>query len=39
MAKCIYSNNINKSILTSGFVIPVDKWDTFAKCLGVNKRV
>lgn len=27
MAECIYSNNINKSILTSGFTIPVDKWD------------
>ena len=36
MAECIYSNNINKSILTSGFTIPVDKWDTFAKCLGTN---
>ena len=29
MAECIYSNNINKSILTSGFTIPVDKWDIF----------
>ena len=36
MAECIYSNNINKSILTSGFTIPVDKWDIFAKCLGAN---
>lgn len=23
-------------MLTSGFTIPVDKWDIFAKCLGVN---
>ena len=36
MAECIYSNNINNSILTSGFTIPVDKWDAFTKCLGAN---
>ncbi|MDD2972755.1 MAG: DUF3578 domain-containing protein [Lachnospiraceae bacterium] len=36
MSECIYSNNINKSILTSGFTIPVDKWDAFSKCLGVK---
>lgn len=36
MAECIYSNSINQSILTSGFTIPVDKWETFEKCLGVT---
>ena len=25
-----------EKILTSGFTIPVDKWDIFAKCLGAN---
>lgn len=34
MEDLIYSNSINKSILTSGFTIPVDKWDVFEKCLG-----
>lgn len=36
MSECIYSNNINKSILTSGFTIPIDKWDTFSRCLGAK---
>ncbi len=36
MAECIYSNSINKSILTLGFTIPVDKWDLFEKSLGVT---
>ena len=35
MAECIYSNSVNKSILTSGFTIPVDKWEIFSKNLGV----
>ena len=36
MAECIYSNSVNKSILTSGFTIPVDKWETFSKNLGAD---
>ncbi len=36
MTECIYSNSVNKSILTSGFIIPVDKWDLFSKNLGVD---
>lgn len=36
MTECIYSNSVNKSILTSGFTIPVDKWDLFSKNLGVD---
>lgn len=36
MAECIYSNSINKSILTSGFTIPVDKWNVFSRRLGVD---
>lgn len=36
MSECIYSNSVNKSILTSGFTIPVDKWDIFSKNLGAE---
>ena len=36
MAECIYSNGVNKSILTSGFTIPVDKWELFSKILGAD---
>ena len=36
MAECIYTNSVNKSMLTSGFTIPVDKWNLFEKSLGVK---
>lgn len=38
MAEIIYSNNVNQSLLTSGFTIPVDKWETFERCLGVKLK-
>lgn len=38
MAECIYSNGVNKSILTSGFTIPVDKLEFFEKGLGITLR-
>ena len=36
MAECIYSNSINKSILTSGFTIPIEKWEIFEKSIGTS---
>lgn len=36
MADFIYSNSIKKSILKSGFTIPIDIWDVFAKSLGLS---
>ena len=38
MTECIFSNNINQSILTDGFTIPKDKWEIFEKCLGASLK-
>ena len=38
MGNCIYTKNIDKSVLTSGFTIPKGKWELFEKSLGVSLR-
>lgn len=36
MAECIYTHEVNQSMLISGFIVPVEKYDVFASSLGAS---